>query len=319
MTNIDVSSKIQVFLDKSDDFVCEVLFILNKDTEKVIRFADIDGSDQELLKKDFLKHLKETIVDNTELRITEISKFEERKNVLFKYDYDELPESFSIFNTFQSQHEFDTFSFSIDNLDEISGIVFILQVDDLTLISYKTNYPINLYKRDSKAMGLWKSEERLVQIPEDILKVYPDFDFFYLNNDLFVRNTRVLERNFSFHKIINKKANEALELIKLADLIDDTTTLSSRLTDITFSRKLAQLGTHSIVLNNLNMFSITSFIDNYEPLKDAFIFNEDRTKFTLNTKKSQDLFLKLLNDDYLVSLLTNVYYDSANKDLVGAQ
>lgn len=317
MTNTDINSKIQVFLDKSDDFVCEVLFILNKDSEKVIRFADIDGSDQELLKKDYLTHLKDTIVDNSELRITEISKFEERKNFIFKYDYDELPESFSIFDTIRNHHEFDTFSFSTDNLDEISGIVFILKVDDLTLISYKNHYPINLYKRDSKAMGLWKSEERLVQIPEDILKIYPDFDLFYLNDDLFVRNTRVLERNFSFHKIINKKANEALELIKLADLIEDTTTFSSRLTDITFSRKLAQLGTHSIVLNNLNMISITSFIDNYEPLKNKFIFNEDRTKFTLTTKISQNLFLKLLNDDYLVSLLTDSYYDSANKDHVG--
>lgn len=319
MTNIDINSKIQVFLDKSDDFVCEVLFILNKDSEKVIRLADIDGSDQELLKKDYLKHLKETIVDNTELRITEISKIEERKNFLFKYDYDELPESFSIFDTIRNQHEFDTFSFLNDKLDEISGIVFILQIDDLTLISYKNNYPINLYKRDSKAMGFWKSEERLVQVPEDILKIYPNFDFFYLNDDLFVRNTRVLERNFSFHKIINKKADEALELIRLADLIVDTTTLSLRLTDITFSRKLAQVGTHSIVLNNLNMVSITRFIDSYEPLKDKFVFNEERTKFSLDTKKSQNLFLKLLNDDYLVSLLTNVYYDSANKDLVGAQ
>jgi len=319
MTNIDVNSKIQVFLDKSDDFVCEVLFILNKDSEKVIRLADIDGRDQELLKKDYLEHLKETIVDNTELRITEISKIEERKNFLFKYDYDELPESFSIFDTIRNQHEFDTFSFSNDKLDQISGIVFILQVDDLTLISYKNNYSINLYKRDSKAMGLWKSEERLVQVPGDILRVYPNFDFFYLNDDLFVRNTRVLEKNFSFHKIINKKADEALELIKLADLIVDTTILASRITDLTFSRKLAQVGTHSIVLNNLNMVAITNFIDNFEPLKDKFTFNEDRTKFNLSTRKSQNLFLKLLNDDFLVSLLTNVYYDSANKDLVGAQ
>lgn len=316
MTNTDLKLNIQKFIDNPESFVCEVLFILNKDLGKEIKFADIQEDDQEALKVDFLKHLEESIITNDELRITEISRVEERKNFIFKYDYDEEPEAFSIFETIKIQHEFDTFSFSTDTLNQISGVVFILKVENLTLISYKHNYPINLYKRDSKAMGFWKSAERLVQVPGDILKVYPDFDFFYLNDELFIRNIRVLEMQFSFHNIINKKASESLELIKFADLIVDSSVFESRLSDISFSRKLAQVGTHSIVLNNLNMPAISNFLNNFEPLKDKFSFNENRTKFVLNTKKSQDLFLKLLNDDFLVSLLTNSYYDSSNKDPV---
>ncbi|MGE7599921.1 anti-phage protein KwaB [Lysinibacillus fusiformis] len=312
----ELKSKIKSFVERRSEFVCEVLFILNKDHGKEIKMADIDKDDQESLKIDFLDHLEETIVTKADLKINDISRVDERKNFIFRYDYDEQPDDFELFNTIKTQDEFDTFSFAHDKLEEIFGVVFILNLNDLTLITYKQNYPINLYKRDSKAMGLWKSEERLVQIPEDILKVYPNCDLFFLNDDLFIRNLKVLERQFSFEKIINKKATEAIDLIKAVDWIEDTTGLESRLNDLTFARKLAQIGEHSIVLNNLDFSDVANFIDNFPLLTGKIDFNSTQTKVILNTKKSQNLFLKLLNDDFLTSLLTEKNYDSANKDLV---
>ena len=35
---------------------------------------------------------------------------------------------------------------------------------------------------------------------------------------------------------------------------------------------------------------------------------------SLHTKKSKDLFVKLLNDDFLTSELTRLFYDSLAKD-----
>lgn len=316
MNITELKSNIKSFVERPSEFVCEVLFILNKNNGKEIKIADIDKDDQDKLKLDFLNHLEETIVNKSDLKINDISRVDERKNFIFKYDYDEQPDDFTLFDIIKTQDEFDIFSFANDNLAEIFGVVFILNLDELTLISYKQNYPINLYKRDSKAMGLWQSKERLVQIPNDILKVYPNFDFFYLNDELFIRNLKVLERQFSFEKIINKKASEAIELIKTVDWVEDTSLLENRLNDLTFSRKLSQIGTHSIVLNNLSFNDIADFIDTFQPLSGKINFNATRTKMVLTTKNSQNLFLKLLNDDFLTSLLTHVNYDSSNKDLV---
>ncbi len=316
MNKDELNQSLLSFIESPNNFVCEVLFILNKSDEKIIKLADIAENDQEELKLSFLETLNESIVKDEELRIVEISRIEERKNILFKYDYEELPQGFEPFVTLQTQHEFEQFSFTEDKLEEISGVVFILSMENLTLISYKQNYPINLYKRDSKAKGFWKSDHRLVQIPEDILKIYPDFDFFYLNDSLFVKNVKVLEKNFSFDKVVTKKAEESLELILTADLVVDINSMKERLTDITFARKLAQIGKHSIVLNELSMREIVHFIDNFTPLTNKFKFNEERSKFDLTTKNSQNLFLKLLNDDYLSSQLTNLYYDSSRKDVV---
>lgn len=316
MNITELKNKIKLFVDRPSEFVCEVLFILKKESNKEIKIVDIDENDQNQLKLDFLQHLEETIVDNSDLRINDISRADERKNFIFSYDYNEKPDDFTIFDTIKTQDEFETFSFSQDSLDEIFGVIFILSLDNTTLISYKQNYPINLYKRDSKAMGLWKSDERLVQIPNDILKIYPSFDFFYLNEELFIRNLKVLERQFSFEKIINKKATEAIDLIKVADWVEDITVLESRISDLTFARKLAQIGTHSIVLNTLEFEDIVNFSETFGPLIGKINFNTAKTKVTLNTKKSQNLFLKLLNDDFLTSLLTTKNYDSSNKDLV---
>lgn len=266
MNKEELNQNLLRFIDSPNTFVCEVFFILNKEDGKVIKFADIDNDDQETLKLNFLSSLNDSIVKNDELRIADISRIEERKETLFHYDYDELPQGFEPFTILRSQHTFDPFSFTDDKFEEISGIVFILSIEELTLISYKQHYPINLYKRDSRAMGLWKSENRLVQIPEDILKIYPDFDFFYLNDVLFVKNIKVLEKNFGYNKVVSKKAKEGLELIETSELVVDVSFMEERISDMTFARKLAQISNHSIVLNSFRIEQIVEFIDSFTPL-----------------------------------------------------
>jgi hypothetical protein len=314
MNKEDLILKFSSLINSPGDFVCEVLFILSRDNIDTIKRADIAVEDQQQLKMSFLATLNEKIVTNEELRLVEISRVEERKNVLFKYDYAELTQEFSAITTIRNEEDFDTFSFVDDDLKEITGIIFVIYTDDTSLVSYKKNYPINLYKRDSKAMGLIKDDHRLVQISGDILKIYPDFDFFYLDDELFVKNIKVLERFFSFYSVINSKATEGFELLETSELVMDLSTMRDRIEDLTFARKIAQLNDHSVVLNELSAGDIIEFAETFPKLRGRFKFNENKTKFDLSTKKSQNLFLKLLNDDFLISELTKKYYESASKD-----
>jgi hypothetical protein len=314
MNKEDLILKLSSLINSPGDFVCEVLFILSRDNIDTVKRADIAEEDQQELKMNFLATLNEKIVINEDLRLVEISKVEERKNVIFKYDYDQLPQDFNTITTIRNEEDFDLFSFADDDLKEITGIVFVIYTGDTSLVSYKKNYPINLYKRDSKAMGLIKDDHRLVQIAGDILKIYPDFDFFFLNDELFVKNIKVLEHFFSFHNVIKSEAAEGFELLETSELIMDLSTMRDRIEDLTFARKIAQLKDHSVVLNELNAEDIIEFAETFPKLRGRFKFNENKTKFDLSTKKSQNLFLKLLNDDFLSSELTKRYYDSASKD-----
>ena len=49
-------------------------------------------------------------------------------------------------------------------------------------------------------------------------------------------------------------------------------------------------------------------------LTGKFKYSEDGTKIRLDTKKSKDVFLKLMNDAFLRSELTEQYYEAFAKD-----
>ena len=49
-------------------------------------------------------------------------------------------------------------------------------------------------------------------------------------------------------------------------------------------------------------------------LTGKFKYSEDGTKIRLDTKKSKDAFLKLMNDAFIRSELTEQYYEASAKD-----
>ncbi|HEY3307427.1 MAG TPA: Kiwa anti-phage protein KwaB-like domain-containing protein, partial [Desulfuromonadaceae bacterium] len=59
---------------------------------------------------------------------------------------------------------------------------------------------------------------------------------------------------------------------------------------------------------------IISFVGTHPALRGKFKLSEDESQLKLDTKVSQNLFLKLLNDDFLQSQLTRRYYESLAKD-----
>lgn len=96
----------------------------------------------------------------------------------------------------------------------------------------------------------------------------------------------------------------------------DCAVFSSRLDEISFSRKLVSSANDSPVLGVIPNADIVGFTKNHPALKNMFKYSKDGSQFNLKTKKSQNLFLKLLNDDFLQSELTKRYYDSVAKDSI---
>ncbi|MEH7110029.1 anti-phage protein KwaB, partial [Bacillus sp. JJ1764] len=190
--------------------------------------------------------------------------------------------------------------------------------NDNTLISYKRNFPINLYKKDSKGIPLIKlgNATRFKEMSDDVLRIYPDFDFFRLNDHLFIKNINILEKFFSFHDVIKATAERTINEIEAANLIEDINSLEEMKEDITFARKLTKIGVHSPVLNRIPADTIIKFVNTYPTLRGKFEFNDDKSRIRLTTKKSKNLFLKLLNDDFLQSQLTELHYDSLAKEAV---
>jgi hypothetical protein len=98
----------------------------------------------------------------------------------------------------------------------------------------------------------------------------------------------------------------------------DTAVLTSRLDDISFSRKLVRTARSSPVLGVIPNARVIEFVNTHPALRGKFRLSDDGSKLKLDTKVSQDLFLKLLNDDFLQSELTKRYYASLAKDSLEA-
>lgn len=113
-----------------------------------------------------------------------------------------------------------------------------------------------------------------------------------------------LERFYGFKEAIKNVAAHAIELVTASALIVDVAVLTARMGDISCCRKLARLTRSSPVLGIVSNQAIINFVATHPSLAGKFALNNESTKFLLRTKISQNLFLKLLNDDYLKSLLT---------------
>ena len=184
---------------------------------------------------------------------------------------------------------------------------------------YKHQYPVALLKKDSAfSLVRIRNQNRLVKLEDDILRINSKFEFLRVEDEYFIVDIKTLERFFGFHDAIRNIATQGIANIDRAQLVVDTQVLSTRLDDISFSRKLVRAARASPVLGVIPNAQVIAFVGAHPALRGKFRLSDDGSKLKLDTKVSQDLFLKLLNDDFLQSELTKRYYASLAKDNLDA-
>ena len=153
---------------------------------------------------------------------------------------------------------------------------------------------------------------------ENILSINESFEFMQIENDLIILSTKVLEKHFGFEQIIRNAANANLGVIENSLLLDDITLLNTLSADLKYAKKIVRIKSGTPVLA-LPTATVMTFIQQHPILKKKIRLNADNTKVSLDTKVSQELFIKLLNDDFLKSELTMLLYDSQNKDSMATE
>jgi len=309
-------------LDKSiqsciKDAGMEVYFVM-KDNN--IFKANIRQKEQNNLKQIFIAELNETIINNPKLIVMNISTADERQNIIYEYDMD-IPDNLSIINSKIFNENTTYFSFDENKLSDINAIILLIGDPDNQILIYKQNNPLSIFRKDSGGLSFTKkrNENLFVEMDNDVLKINSKFDFFKIEDKLFILNIKTLERFFGFHEVIKTEAEKGIKEIEKFELIDNIDSLRELLDEVSFARKLTKISQTSPVLGHVANEEIIKFASNHPALKNKLKANKLGTKFTLNTKKAKQLFLKLLNDDYLTSDLTSKYYDSLAKDSIESE
>ena len=207
-----------------------------------------------------------------------------------------------------------------DCLSHLEGILVLIGNQDNQIALYKHQYPITLLKPDS-GFNLMKpkGENRFKKLDSDILKISPKFEFMKVDGQYFILDIKALEKFFGFHDAVKNVAEQGIENIQQANLVVDSEVFTARLDDISFARKLVKSAKNSPVLGVIPNTEVIRFTSTHPALKGKFKYSEDGSQLDLKTKTSQNLFLKLLNDDFLQSELTKRYYESVAKDDVEAE
>lgn len=185
------------------------------------------------------------------------------------------------------------------------------------MILYKRQYPVNLLERDA-ILRIIPAGNRFRRLEEDILNVNERFDFMLINGNLVVVNLDVLERFFRFEEIIRARAEQNISMIEEVNLVEDIAKLRDFATEKRIAKKLMRITSDSPVLS-VSKQRILDFVSSHPKLKRSIRLNEDKTKIRLDTKVSMELFVKLLDDDYLKSELTDLQYEAISKDRISEE
>ncbi|MAD45084.1 MAG: DUF4868 domain-containing protein, partial [Oceanospirillaceae bacterium] len=132
--------------------------------------------------------------------------------------------------------------------------------------------------------------------------------------EFYVNQLSVLEKSFGFDKVIAGEAKKYIELLEDSQIVDDMQYITERSNDLAFAKKLVRASRHSPVFGDVSNENIINFSKKHRYLSKVMKLNHSEDAFVLKTKTSQDRFIKMMLDDYLVSELTNNDYESLAKN-----
>ncbi len=317
MTVDEIKAKVKNVFSQS--FSAQVYLVLKTENGFELRIADIEDATEPELRLLFSESVSSQIIDNDDLSTCDLSVADDRGNALFYYDYEEYPDELSVFKSFDITNSIDRvpkFNFNNDNIASLYGYIIYLGSMRDGILLFKKHYSISLIKRECFLLGLHKSKERFEKIStDDIIRLNGDFQLVRFDDEIYATDVKILERNFGFNALVFREASTTVEAINELKLLDDIQILKDSAEDISFARKLSKVKKSSpIFANNIPKDVIVDFTKTNPGLKGAFKYSEDGTTIRLDTKKSKEAFVKLLNDAFLRSELTKEYYEARAKD-----
>lgn len=300
----------------------ETYFVLKKEDKKIVKRVNISDeilNTEETNEVDMLAGfcmvLEETINEYDENNeILKLSSADERNYGLYYYDLDEFPFEMKLLkDTLKTRDVIELFEFKADSLEEITAIIVLIGSESEKILLYKQQYPISLLKRDKLMLTPVPHKNRLKQYNEDLLRIDFNFQFFLLDDVIYISDINKMEKICSFTRIIQNEANKSIKMIDEIGILENVEVLEDELDNLSFARKLTKIYKESRVLGKVSNEKIIEFVKKHKYFnKNPLKINGD--KISLNTKKSKETFLKLINDDLLISELTNNEYESLAKN-----
>lgn len=321
MITKELKMEIQEMLDRNIGIM--MYAVVKTEDGKVVKFVNIadeinrnDNTSQSLL-EGFIDIINARLEEyDEESYVMKLSSADERKNALYYYDLDTFPEEMQMMeDIYEGNEEIGVFNFSEYKLNQVIAFIVVVGTENNKILLYKQQYPVSLLNRDKCMLTPIPHQNRLVKLEKDILRIDFNFQFFLWNGVIYISDIEKMEKICSFHNIIINEAGKSIKKIEETQILDNVEVLFDELDNIAFARKLTRIYKDSKVLGHVDNQSILRFTQRHKYfVKNPLKLNNTQDKFILDTKKSKNTFIKLMNDDLLTSELTNSDYESLAKN-----
>ena len=286
-------------------------------SDGIVKKMDIKGDDLPAMSQLFIDSIKEKIIDKDDYSVIPLSIADERAKCFYEYDLD-VPKEITVLETIIGDDQLDVFDFNNDELSDLSALIIVIADNNNAISIYKKISPVEIMRRSS--FMLFKAYKRFERFYDQLLRISGNFQLIRAGNEIIILDLNLIEKIFGFHEVIKKEAIIGLNVIKEKGIVSNINALEELLDNISFARKLIKIARNSpVIQNNIPNINIINFSKTHPAVKGKIKYTKDGSQFCLDTKKSKNLFLKLLNDDYLTSELTQLYYDSLAKDNINTQ
>lgn len=309
----------------NDSYSMQLYFVLKREDQFVLRLADLeDDSAAPEVQALFTGNIRNKILENEDLQLCQLSTDDERANAIYHYDYETYPDELGVFKNFNIKSataSIPKFDFTQDDLGTLFGYIIYVGSMQNGIVLFKKHFPISLIKRDSFLLGAVKDKRRFEKVSgEDIIRINGSAHLLKVNDEIYVMDVKILERNMGFTKLIQKAAEQTLTAIEELSILEDIEVLKDSASETSFARKLSKVKRTSPIFKlGISKETIIEFTKTTAELAGKFKYSEDGLTIRLDTKKSKEAFLKLMNDAFLRSELTKQYYEASAKDQLSAE
>ncbi|WP_122035559.1 anti-phage protein KwaB [Aliivibrio sp. EL58] len=283
--------------------------------------SDIDNTALQDYKTRYVNFLLKTYIENIAFDCIPLSQNDGRSHALYYYDFsDRIVELDAIdtAHTLPANRKIDIYPIKHKGLQDVHAVVVRLKSDKGESMSfYNLVRAVNLFKHESKFMVTF-SNNRIIPVSEDVIRLNTDFIFARVKDYYLIKEPSKFERDFAFDKIIRAKAKDFISDLRAMSLVDCSVKFESKLdNDTSFARKFVKVFKGSAVVeSNLTNQQLIDFAINHPVFKEKLKLNATGDKFDLNSLARCDNFLKLLDEEFLVSELTKQNYHAKVKDRV---
>jgi len=311
MNKVDLRDSVQFLFDDTKEKSISVYAFLGGVYYKL----DLLPDSRDDFKCLFINGVKKQIVDNDRYEVRPYSTSDERKNCYYEYDLSEEP--FEILTMRSVVGVQDVEPYRVDDmstLKDIEALYIVLSHQMESVVLYKNISQLDFVDVHQRFLLVKNSDHQLSRLDKDYLRISSSFQMIRVSDGTVILDISPLERSQGFDQIVKNEVTARIDDIDQMGLIEDITSFKSLVDGLPTRKALLQLKNSQVIKKEIDAKTVLDFYEKKRELIGIIDYNDDKSKLAPNKKEQVKRLLKLLNDDYLTSELTESEYDSVAKD-----